>query len=349
MLDNGKDAKVAAMLAQSAVAKMVDLGIAPTPNNYTVWYTYFADSFPDLKSAVNAIIADTDAMTAQQCEELFERFFTFDQEGTALYNTTNRMEQALTKAVEYLGDAGADAAVLGTVLEGASGELSRHPADANLQVIIDGVLTATREMEEHTRELERKLADSGAEVSQLRLEVEATRREASTDSLTGIANRKMFDMRLRQDATSAVENGTSLCLLMVDIDHFKKFNDSHGHQTGDQVLKLLANTLTESIKGQDTAARYGGEEFCVILPNTEIEPAAHLANEIRNRLASKNIVNRRTGEQLGTITLSIGVSKLVPGEMVPNLITRVDLALYAAKNTGRNKVMTERELDDSDK
>lgn len=347
-MDNANDPKVAAMLAQSAVAKMVALGISPTPNNYTVWYHYYADNFPDLKSAIDAIIAGSDTMTAQQCDELYERFFSFDQEGAALYNTTNRMEQALSKAIEYLGDAGADAAVLGTVLAGASGQLSEHPAeDNNLQVIIDGVLTATREMEAHTRELERKLADSGAEVSQLRLEVEATRREASTDALTGIPNRKLFDIRLRQEAIAAVEEDIPLCLLMVDIDHFKKFNDSHGHQTGDQVLKLLANTLTESIKGQDTAARYGGEEFCVILPNTEIKNAAHLADEIRNRLASKNIVNRRTGEQLGTITLSIGVSKLIAGELVTNLISRADEALYLAKNSGRNRVLTELDLDDS--
>ena len=127
--------------------------------------------------------------------------------------------------------------------------LGREKIDAgtsNVKEIVDGVLTATREMEERTRDLERKLEASVAEVSELRQEVEMTRREATTDALTGIANRKLFDSTLRQAADAAAQRGESLCLLMLDIDHFKQFNDSHGHQTGDQVLKLLAHTLTKA-------------------------------------------------------------------------------------------------------
>jgi diguanylate cyclase len=174
----------------------------------------------------------------------------------------------------------------------------------------------------------------------LRQEVETTRREAGTDSLTGIGNRKTFDGCLRQEAAQAMETGAELCLLMADIDFFKKFNDNHGHQIGDQVLKLLALTLTENIKGNDIAARYGGEEFAVILPSTGLKPAFGVAENIREKLSKKTILNKRTGKQLGSITLSIGVAQFEFGKPLARLISRADDALYSAKHQGRNMVVT---------
>ena len=133
---------------------------------------------------------------------------------------------------------------------------------------------------------------------------------------------------------------------MLDIDFFKKFNDNFGHQLGDQVLKLLGVILTDGIKGQDTAARYGGEEFVVILPKTLLIDAMGLANNIREKLESRAIVNKVTGKKLGAITMSIGVSQYVYGEPLAQLIHRADRALYAAKHAGRNQVLSEKDLED---
>jgi diguanylate cyclase len=202
-------------------------------------------------------------------------------------------------------------------------------------------------MEAHNQALENQLRSTSSEISQLREEVETTRREASTDGLTGIANRKMFDSRVLDAVAEATETGTPMALMMLDIDHFKKFNDAHGHQIGDQVLILLARTLEESTKGKDTAARYGGEEFAVILPETGLTQAITLADKIRQRLASKKIVNRKTGDFLGTITLSIGVAQFKSGESVATLVARADAAMYEAKNTGRNRVTSEQDLRQS--
>lgn len=344
-MQDANDPKVIARYAESAVAKMAELRIPPTPNHFTVWFYYFAGSQPDLRKTLDAFL-DGGGVTIEQTAELFERFFTFDQEGAALHDASTRIETAVARAMNYLDTAGSDAAEYGEVLAGATGELSADAGEDQVRQIVDGIVQATREMESQTRQLEKKLEESSAEVSDLRQEIEATRREAATDGLTGIANRKVFDSTLRQEALAASNSEEALCLLMIDIDHFKKFNDNYGHQTGDQVLKLLANTLTEAIKGQDTAARYGGEEFGVILPRTPLKAAAHLGEEIRNRLASKQIVNRRTGETLGSITLSVGVGLYRVGEPVANLISRADAALYGAKGTGRNRVVTEDELSE---
>src|SRR5690606_9934197 len=99
--------------------------------------------------------------------------------------------------------------------------------------------------------------------------------------LTGISNRKFFDLTLRTGSVAAVEMGEPLCLALTDIDFFKKFNDTYGHQTGDQVLKLVASILRQSIKGRDTAARYGGEEFALILPQTALADARTLCEQVR--------------------------------------------------------------------
>jgi diguanylate cyclase len=128
---------------------------------------------------------------------------------------------------------------------------------------------------------------------------------------------------------------------MTDIDHFKKFNDNYGHTIGDHVLALVARTVKECIRSSDTAVRYGGEEFAVILPNIRIADAIRVAEQIRTAVASKKVVNRSKNITLGTITLSVGVARYVPGESVGDLIKRADAGLYAAKRTGRNRVVVE--------
>ena len=199
-------------------------------------------------------------------------------------------------------------------------------------------------MEKHTYALEKRLASTSDEVVQLRKEIEISRREASTDGLTGLANRKLFDLTMRETASHAMESGDSLCLLMLDIDFFKKFNDNYGHQTGDKVLKLLALVLTESIKTHDVAARYGGEEFVVVMPGSDLDDALVVGELIRDRIAKKNIVNRTTGKKLGGTTPSVGAAIYVPGEALTDFIERADIALYTAKQTGRNRVVSEKDI-----
>jgi diguanylate cyclase len=159
-----------------------------------------------------------------------------------------------------------------------------------------------------------------------------------TDGLTGLANRKAFDSefdRLFQDAT---RSKASFTLLMLDIDHFKAFNDNFGHQVGDQVLRLVARTLKDSIKGKDFAARYGGEEFSIILPDTDLAGAIIVGNALRKAVASKDVINRSTGKTLGRITMSVGVAQFDGDRTPEDLIERADSALYIAKHNGRNQV-----------
>ena len=177
-------------------------------------------------------------------------------------------------------------------------------------------------------------------------DLDDVRREAMLDPLTKICNRKSFDENLLKAFAAASSGESPLCLMLLDIDHFKRFNDTWGHQTGDQVLRLVAMTLKSNIKGQDTAARYGGEEFAGILPETDLEGAIIVADNIRKAIQAKELLKRSTNEKLGRITASFVVAMYREGDTPSTLIERADRCLYAATHAGRNRVLGETELKD---
>jgi diguanylate cyclase len=132
---------------------------------------------------------------------------------------------------------------------------------------------------------------------------------------------------------------------LIDIDHFKTFNDNFGHGVGDQVLRLMARVLRERMRDGDLPARYGGEELIAVLPGAALATCEAVAERIRRAIAECHITRRSTGEALPGITVSIGVGQFQSGESMADLIERCDRALYLAKRTGRNRVVTENELD----
>ncbi len=167
---------------------------------------------------------------------------------------------------------------------------------------------------------------------------ERLERAASTDALTGIANRRVFDERLEVEWRRCRRNGHPLSVLMIDIDHFKRFNDLHGHIAGDDCLRAVAATLTKTLaRAADLVARYGGDEFTAILPETSLEEAVDLADELRATIANLKL---ETVSQTVGFTVSIGVATEVPAEdrSVEDLIRGADANLYIAKDEGRNLV-----------
>ena len=331
----------ASQYARSAFSLMESKAIPTTPNNFAVWFVYCSGRYPDLTRALDKLLKENKEFTEARNAEIFDQYFTFIHEGTAATQAAERIGSELANILAYLDSAGAGAAEYGRFLEAITGKVAGSGSVSDFKGLIADALSATRSMEGHTRNLQEKLDGSSREISQLKQDLEDMRIEAMTDALTAIPNRKLFDIQLRQSANEAVKNEEELCLLMVDIDHFKKFNDTYGHQVGDQVLKLLGSTLTACIKGQDTAARYGGEEFAVILPRTSLKDALTVAQKIRRAVGTKRVVNRATGEDMGTITVSIGAGRFEYGEPVSQLISRADEAMYMAKRSGRDRVVSQ--------
>jgi len=206
------------------------------------------------------------------------------------------------------------------LLERISGQVSLAIEKSRLY---DRLLETTRMLEEANKQLERA---------------------ASTDGLTGVANRRVFDERLETEWRRCRRGGKPLSLLMIDIDHFKRFNDLHGHVAGDECLRAVAATLSTSIaRAADLVARYGGEEFGAILPETTEERAVRLAEELRHQIEELALDEISPAAR---ITISVGVATEIPSEerSLEDLIRSADASLYIAKNEGRNMVHTNPEL-----
>ncbi|MBF0168261.1 MAG: GGDEF domain-containing protein [Alphaproteobacteria bacterium] len=317
------------------------------PGNFAVWYTYVSGNYPDLKRAVDILISNKMEFDERVSMDLRQKFFGHESESQALHKATQRIEGMLGQMMGFLGDAVQGANSYGETLKSFSDTLTDKDKMGDIRDMLRTVMTETRSIAEANQELEVKLDSSAKEIKQLRENLDEVKRESMTDALTTIANRKLFDIVLRESAMQIMETGEPLCLAMIDIDFFKKFNDTYGHQMGDQVLKLVARTLVDSVKGQDTAARYGGEEFSVIFPKTDLKNALAAAENIRNNVANKQVTNKRTGQSLGQITLSIGVSEYSLGEPLSQFIQRADEALYLSKRSGRNRVSSETDLEHS--
>lgn len=328
--------------ASKAIEKMCELGISAHPNNFTIWFHYYSETYPDLKRTLDILLGNKQEFTETRNSEIFQNFFTLDQENATLHDATSRVQTELGRIVHTLHKADQNFGNLDEELVKAQGAFEKGVTPPE---IVLSVRNHIARVLESNAVLEEKISASAQEINALKENLERMRREAMTDGLTGIANRKLFDLELRKAAMTAMANGEDLTLLMIDVDHFKRFNELYGHQVGDQVLKLVGVTISECIKGQDTAARYGGEEFAVILPRTNLENAVRLAEHICKRISAKNVINRATGERLGKVTMSAGAALFEYGEPVGQLLVRSDTALLEAKKLGRNRVISQADLE----
>jgi diguanylate cyclase len=332
-------------LSDKALAAMTAQSVPPTPENYTVWYSYVTGLVPELKRAIDVMIANQGEFSQIVNSELYSRFCSAGEHFNLMQETGDKLHHAADQLIHYIKTATGDTRAFGKALDKYSTELGAGPNGDRLKTMVSGLILETQRVAERNRTLETQLEESSTEIQQLRQNLELVRREALTDALTGIPNRKFFDTRLRAAVLEANNTGEPLSLILTDIDHFKHFNDTYGHQMGDQVLRLVARTLTDSVKGRDTPARYGGEEFAIILPQTALAAAMVLGEQIRRTIMRRHIVRRDTGDDFGTITLSMGVATYHAAEHLVDTIRRADAALYQAKRTGRNRVVSEDALE----
>jgi diguanylate cyclase len=312
--------------------------LLPTPRNYMVYYHYFAGDIQPLNADYDTIIANG-KITQYQCNELYEKYIVADRELLLARNASGVVDTEIKKVMQILDTSIKGAERFGSNLSDFSGQVTNAKSLDVLRGAIENIVAETRAVAVQNQNLREELHMTSAKLDEVQKDFEKVYKEAQLDPLTKVGNRKMFEKEMTRVVLEARQHPHVLSLLMIDIDHFKKFNDAHGHLIGDQVLRLVAKTLVENLKGRDIIARYGGEEFVILLPQTRLQDAERVANLLRASLATKQIRKRNSNEVLGAVTISIGAAELAGTEDSDTFIARADAALYQAKQTGRNKVV----------
>jgi diguanylate cyclase len=207
-----------------------------------------------------------------------------------------------------------------------------------VRVIVSLLVAENERMRRDSNELCGRLEDSRRQIEALRSSLSQAEEVVLKDPLTGVGNRRCFDMMMERAIQDCSEQRTSLSLVMCDIDHFKRVNDEFGHQVGDEIIKMFSRIIETSVREGDTVIRYGGEEFAIILPSTDQEGARNLAERVRRQFESKRMTIRETNQKIGQMTASFGVAGYRPGDDMETLVQRADAKLYDAKAGGRNRV-----------
>jgi diguanylate cyclase len=335
-----RDSKYSMAIAKIALDQIATLDLPADPPSFALWYAYAAAQNPQINRRINDLLAGKAKLSVDDIDRLSDEYL-------SPLNSLPRLERAgadLATEVDHIVDlveaAAGSAAAYRADLTDADHELGRSVDRNAIRKIVQTLVQSTNEMEHRNRALETALRVSKQVIEDLKEDVDRIRAESLKDPLTSLSNRKHFEQTLAQ--TIAMLTGKTeripFSMLFLDIDHFKQFNDTHGHQIGDDVLRLIAQGLRESIKGRELAARYGGEEFAVLLPDTDLDAAKTVAENIRIAISRKVLRKRSTGETLGRVTVSIGVAEYQRPENLDELVYRADRSLYAAKLTGRNLV-----------
>ena len=322
---------------------------AAVPKNYEVWYTFASGTNGALNQTINEAVAKSGFLTQDELDQIYEVHLSPLRMTDKLDLVGNKLVAEvddLLGAVNRLSDGTSQ---YSKTLSGAQAALNSANNAETIRQIVERLASSTRAAEQNNQALQDKLSSARNEINLLQSNLEQVRAESLMDPLTTLSNRKHYDSCITREVRNAIANKQPLSLLITDIDHFKRFNDNFGHLTGDQVLRLVALAVKNNVKGQDIACRYGGEEFVVILPDTSLRSATTVADHVRRAVMSKELIKRSTGENLGRITISVGVAEFRPGDTHQSFYDRADKCLYMAKRNGRNMVVNETDLESSTK
>lgn len=322
-----------------AIQRLEKHDLLPTPQNYNLYYEYSSGRNLALNAALEGAAANG-RISQEQCDEIYFRYILASKEIAFLNDADSVIEKELKKVMDILMASAKGTGDFGEQLDDFSGKLNASHSIEVLREAVAKITSETQIISEQNSRLQQDLADTTVQLCEIRTDYDRVHREAQNDPLTDVDNRKYFDEKIVDQIKIADEDNDPMSLLMVDIDHFKDFNDKYGHLVGDQVLRLVAGTLVKNLKGRDVICRYGGEEFVIILPHTRLHDADSVANQLCETLARKHIMRKGSSEDLGAVTISIGATQYQKGEDSEVLVARADAAMYKAKEAGRNRVVS---------
>lgn len=334
-----ENADLAVSYLRQAIPAMMEHNIVPNPLNFTLWYTYYANTRPELNEQLDHVISRYQTCPTEISEALFSEHIGYlnDQE----HQANEVFQQALSATVNNLSDSisetNAKTTRFSKALKTDISALADHSTDNELSPLLDSLSFNANALCDANTSFNDKLLAAQNEIESLKKELDKSRLEACTDPLTGLSNRRVLESIYRE-FVSQKDCSEDLSLIIMDIDKFKVFNDTHGHLLGDQVLKFVGNLLSDECKKGIKPIRFGGEEFAIVCPKVDLARSKEVAENIRVKLSAIPFTNKKTGEKIPPITASFGVAKRYEDEDLAGIVERADKALYAAKEGGRNQV-----------
>ncbi|MEW8323340.1 MAG: GGDEF domain-containing protein [Candidatus Thiodiazotropha taylori] len=318
------------------IAFLSKQSVPPSPLNFRIGYDYVTGRNQKLKAAINALLEAEPELSNESLWEAYREFFI--QDDAALENIRQELQNIIANIQSEFESSGGNLSSYVNKLSSFSTILNSPISPEAMSIEVQKVIDDTRSMEQSQQKMEAQMSSVLSEVESLRKELQQIKEESLTDPLTGLSNRRAFDAEIEHHMSLAQEQKIPLSIMLIDIDHFKLFNDTYGHLVGDKVLRFLSTTLKHCLKEKGIATRFGGEEFAVILPQTSLNDANTIAEQIRQSISSIELKDRVKGENYGNVTVSIGIAQCDANELSDQLIQRVDEALYRAKGQGRNRV-----------
>jgi len=326
----------AADIARKALPFTSEHGLPANPINYAIFYNYYAGKNSALKQATDKLLESGEQIQQIQLVEIYQNYLS-NNDGKLLVGIRKDLHKILSTAVDSVAHIDSGSNEYQVYLKNMINGLSHDVDVTDVKNIIENITSETHQLIAKNRKMQIRLRNVTVELGNLRMDFQQAQNDALLDPLTNIDNRRAFDINLQQQSENASID-IPLCLLMIDIDYFKKINDTVGHLMGDEVLKVVAQTLKENVRGQDIVARYGGEEFAILLPETSLEGGVKVAQKIRKKISGLILKKRVDKEVISNITVSIGLAQNNGDLEKDKFVSIADKNLYIAKENGRNQV-----------
>lgn len=322
-------------------SKMRDIPL--TKENYQILYEYFDGKRIELISELKDIIKKTQTLDQNTSQYLYEKFFT-PSTGDLMNQVQVQTRKIIREILEKILTANDESSQYESSLMQYTEKLSNTTSIEDVQQIIGRIIEDTQTMAASNQAILKEFQKAKEQTETLNQQLKQVESQAFTDALTGLHNRRAFDKAIQELVSAFNEQGTVFSIIVIDVDHFKKFNDTYGHQVGDEVLKIVGDTLYKGLKSRDIPCRYGGEEFVVLLPETCLENAEIVAEQLRIRIAVRSLDEIKNEKPVEKITISLGVAEVQTADTPASIVERADRALYLAKESGRNRTRTEKDL-----
>ena len=335
-------------LSKKTLFELERCGIIPSPKCYEVMFEYIKGEHIEIKKAIDAFLDNGGHINEALLQKIYSSILSYDTIARTVDTVTSMLNSQIIGLNESVSSSDAELSIFTSAIDSFSEHIDNTHEAINIGDCDNNILTymiaATERVKNKIKDLETELHYSQAEIKKLHNYLDNVCQDAMVDTLTSLATRKRLDQILLKSIRNSIETSEKLSVAFIEVDNYDAFKDKWGQVTSEQILRFIAGSIKENIKGRDSAARYSDSLFMVILPKTDSKGTSILAEHIRNMIERKRIIKKTTGEFLGRVTVSIGISEFQEGESLGYLISRAERALSVARENGKNCTIIEEDI-----